>query len=877
MIPGLFIHTSSSDSGDAAMSSSTIVLLHTFTCTSWILALALVNGATFTVMNKCTQTIWPAISGTPSLNSTGFELPKGGNRVLQVPKGWVGKFWGRTGCIFDANGKGSCSTGDCGSGQIECEGANFGDSTATLAEFSIESFNSTDFYDISLINGFNLPMMIDARGRSGQHCQSTGCTEDMNRLCPADLRTKSGDACQNKCKATGTQRSSVCGLTNYLKLFKNACPMAFIFPTDDANAVLTCTAGDYVITFCPSELSLQNETCSRPFQCGSITNISYPFWGANRPRNCGFPGFQLTNCESNVPLLTIASRAYQVLGINHSSQTLQVARQDLWDNTCPSVLYNTTLDPNLFSFPQNYIYKNVTLYYHCISVPVDNHQFTCHTDGINTLNYFVGEEASKIVSTPTCNNSISVPVNPSAAEALSEYFASPNDLKDALAQGFSIQWLNSIASCQGCVRSGGVCGYGLDSALPSCDIAKNVLEVATTTGESRQSTVKKVLIGMAITVTVAVVAAFIIVCIRRKRRFKRLQLVLNQEANSNVESFLLNHEYLAPKKYKYSQIKKITKSFSEELGHGGYGSVYKGTLPNGQFVAVKLLTETKSNGEDFINEVASISRTSHVNIVNLLGFCYEKNRRALVYEFMPNKSLDKFISTNESLNKNCSLDWETLSKIAVGIARGLEYLHKGCNTRIVHFDIKPQNILLDEDFCPKISDFGLAKLCKKKQSILSMAGTRGTIGYIAPEVFSRNFGGVSHKSDVYSYGMMILEMAGARNIVGLGSIQSSENYFPDKIYEQVILHETENVEADASEKEEATRKMFLVGFWCIQTIPSDRPSMSKVVEMLEGSLDSIPIPPKPYLFTPASLGQELSPSVSGNAEIESSIEGEHYN
>ncbi|XP_073016574.1 LOW QUALITY PROTEIN: LEAF RUST 10 DISEASE-RESISTANCEUS RECEPTOR-LIKE PROTEIN KINASE-like 2.4 [Primulina eburnea] len=884
------------------MSSSAIVLLHTFTCTSWILALALVNGATFTVVNNCTQTIWPVISGNPSLNSTGFELPKGGNRVLQVPNGWVGRLWGRTGCVFDANGKGSCSTGDCGSGQIECNGTNFGDSTATLAELSIDSLNSMDFYDISLVNGFNLPMIIDAIGRSGQHCQSTGCTEDINRLCPADLRTKSGDACQNKCKATGTQGSSVCGLTNYLQLFKNTCPMAFIFPTDDANAVFTCTAGDYVITFCPSELSMQNETCSQPFQCGSITNISYPFWGANRPRNCGFPGFQLTNCESNVPLLTIASRAYRVLGIDHSSQTLQVARQDLWDNTCPSVLYNTTLDPNLFSFPQNYIYKKVTLYYDCISVPVDNNQFTCYTDGIKTLNYFVGEEASEIGSNLTCSNSISVPVNPSAAKALSNHSALPNDLKDALAKGFSIQWLNTIASCQGCVRSGGVCGYHLDSALLSCDIANNVLAVAPTKGsapalspgpspfhntndgdqfyhtdpgygESGLSRVKKVLIGMAVTVAVvAVVAAFVISYIRRKRRFKRSQLVLNQETNPNVENFLFKHEYLAPKKYKYSQIKKITKSFSEELGHGGYGSVYKGTLPNGQFVAVKLLTETKSNGEDFINEVASISRTSHVNIVNLLGFCYEKNRRALVYEFMPNKSLDKFISTNESLSTNCSLDWETLSKIAVGIARGLEYLHKGCNTRIVHFDIKPQNILLDEDFCPKISDFGLAKLCKKKQSILSMAGTRGTIGYIAPEVFSRNFGGVSHKSDVYSYGMMILEMAGARNIVGLGQCQSSENYFPDKIYEQVILHETENVEADASEKEEATRKMFLVGFWCIQTIPSDRPSMSKVVEMLEGSLDSIQIPPKPYLFTPASLGQELSPSVSGNAEIESSIE-----
>lgn len=190
--------------------------------------------------------------------------------------------------------------------------------------------------------------------------------------------------------------------------------------------------------------------------------------------------------------------------------------------------------------------------------------------------------------------------------------------------------------------------------------------------------------------------------------------------------------------------------------------MYKGKIPDGQIVAVKVLTKTHDNAEDFINEVASISRTSHVYIVNLLGFCYDGKRRALVYEFMPNKSLDKYISNSDLIDQECSLEWEKLFRIAVGVARGLEYLHRGCNTRIVHFDIKPQNILLDEDFCPKISDFGLAQLFKEKQSIMSTVGARGTIGYIAPEVFFRSFGAVSHKSDVYSYGMMLLEMADAK-------------------------------------------------------------------------------------------------------------------
>lgn len=140
----------------------------------------------------------------------------------------------------------------------------------------------------------------------------------------------------------------------------------------------------------------------------------------------------------------------------------------------------------------------------------------------------------------------------------------------------------------------------------------------------------------------------------------------------------------------------MTKSLSDKLGEGGFGSVYKGTLPDGQLVAVKILSEVDSDGEEFINDVASISKTSHINIVTLFGFCYEGKRRSLVYEYMANKSLDKFLGSNG----DCVLDTKKLYEIAVGTAKGLEYLHIGCTTRIVHFDIKPQNILLDQDFCP---------------------------------------------------------------------------------------------------------------------------------------------------------------------------------
>ncbi|KAK8710438.1 hypothetical protein V6N13_145762 [Hibiscus sabdariffa] len=278
---------------------------------------------------------------------------------------------------------------------------------------------------------------------------------------------------------------------------------------------------------------------------------------------------------------------------------------------------------------------------------------------------------------------------------------------------------------------------------------------------------------------------------------------------------------------------------------------YKGKLSDGRFVAVKVLSESKGDGEDFMNEVTSIGRTSHVNIVTLLGFCYKRWKRALIYEFMSHGSLDKFIFSQESDNQSRQLEWKTLYNIALGIARGLEYLHQGCNTRILHFDIKPHNILLDDNFCPKISDFGLSKLCNTKESVVSMTHARGTPGYIAPEVFCRTFGGVSYKSDVYSYGMLILEMVGGRKNINVEVSRTSEVYFPTWIYKNLDQSMCLNLNGVVVEEdEEIARKLTIVSLWCIQNDPSDRPSMTKVLEMLQGSLQSLVIPPRPFVSSP---------------------------
>ncbi|KAK7272943.1 hypothetical protein RIF29_13988 [Crotalaria pallida] len=309
----------------------------------------------------------------------------------------------------------------------------------------------------------------------------------------------------------------------------------------------------------------------------------------------------------------------------------------------------------------------------------------------------------------------------------------------------------------------------------------------------------------------------------------------------------------------------MTNSFSQKLGQGGYGGVFKGKLHDERVVAVKMLNKSKGNGDEFINEVASISRTSHVNIVTLLGFCFEGSKRALVYEYMSNGSLEKFTHVTNSITIDNQLNVEILYQIAIGVARGLEYLHKGCNTRIFHFDIKPHNILLDENYCPKISDFGLAKISPKNESIISMLDARGTPGYIAPEVFSRNFGVVSHKSDVYSFGMMVLEIVGGRKNINVEDDNTSDIYFPDWIYKRLELNEELTTKKVTNEGDrERIRKMVIVSLWCIQTNPSDRPTMRMVVDMLEGRVETLQIPPKPFFSSPSRSLHHSSTYSSSN-------------
>ncbi|PKA49267.1 putative receptor-like protein kinase [Apostasia shenzhenica] len=323
-----------------------------------------------------------------------------------------------------------------------------------------------------------------------------------------------------------------------------------------------------------------------------------------------------------------------------------------------------------------------------------------------------------------------------------------------------------------------------------------------------------------------------------------------EETRLRIETFLTTYQNTKPTRYSYSEVKKITKRFNQKLGQGGFGSVYKGELPNGIPVAVKMIETSRTEGEEFINEVATIGRIHHVNVVRLLGFCSEGTRRALIYEFMPNESLEKFIFSLECQSIRQQLSMRKLQEIAVGIAQGIEYLHQGCDQRILHFDIKPHNILLDHNFMPKISDFGLAKLCSRDQSMITMTAARGTMGYIAPEIYSRNFGHVSYKSDVYSFGMLLLEMVSGRKNVDPSVDDQSAVYFPEWVYDRLVHGEDLGLVAERNQNDELiAKKLLIVALWCIQWSPMDRPTMSRVVQMLLGEFHGLEMPPKPFVST----------------------------
>ncbi|CAL2251417.1 unnamed protein product [Prunus armeniaca] len=357
-------------------------------------------------------------------------------------------------------------------------------------------------------------------------------------------------------------------------------------------------------------------------------------------------------------------------------------------------------------------------------------------------------------------------------------------------------------------------------------------------GKSKIPTIVAIVVPIAVSMLLFVVGSCFITRRARKKRSAAAEAPSGENDISTIESL----------QFDFSTIVAATNNFSDDnkLGEGGFGQVYKGILSNGQEVAVKRLSKNSGQGaEEFKNEMVLVAKLQHRNLVRLYGFCLEGEEKILVYEYVSNKSLDYFLFDPE---KQGQLDWVRRYKIIAGIARGIMYLHEDSRLRIIHRDLKASNILLDGEMHPKISDFGMARIFGVDQTQANTSRIVGTYGYMSPEYAMH--GQFSVKSDLYSFGVLLLEIISGKK---------NSCFFQTDAAEDLVSHAwklwrggTPLELLDPSMRDSYSRSEVIrcihIGLLCVQEDPADRPTMQSVVLMLNSYSVTLPLPEQPAFF-----------------------------
>uniref|UniRef100_N1R2C9 Putative LRR receptor-like serine/threonine-protein kinase n=1 Tax=Aegilops tauschii TaxID=37682 RepID=N1R2C9_AEGTA len=325
--------------------------------------------------------------------------------------------------------------------------------------------------------------------------------------------------------------------------------------------------------------------------------------------------------------------------------------------------------------------------------------------------------------------------------------------------------------------------------------------------------------------------------------------------------------------FSYNELRKATQDFSgaNKIGEGGFGSVFRGMLKDGTLIAVKVLSATSRQGvREFLTELTAISDIKHENLVTLVGCCAEGSHRILVYNYLEKNSLSQTLLG--SGYSSIQFNWRARVKIAVGVARGLAFLHEEIRPHIIHRDIKASNILLDKDLTPKISDFGLARLLPANATHVSTR-VAGTLGYLAPEYAIR--GQVTKKSDIYSYGVLLLEIVSGRCNTNT-RLPCEDQFLLEKtwaFYEQERLEEIIDADIDEDLDIEEACRFLKIGLLCTQDAMARRPHMPTVVRMLTGSKSiSMEKITRPAMITDfAELKVSTKPHGANQARLQSSL------
>ncbi|XP_030972920.1 cysteine-rich receptor-like protein kinase 10 [Quercus lobata] len=392
---------------------------------------------------------------------------------------------------------------------------------------------------------------------------------------------------------------------------------------------------------------------------------------------------------------------------------------------------------------------------------------------------------------------------------------------------------------------------GAIALTPSCNFRYEVYQFyrildtpPPRSGKSRISSLT--IIAIVTPIAVSMVLLAMVYCLQRMSARKKSPM---EEEN---ESLLFD----------LATLKAATNKFSEDnkLGKGGFGEVYKGILSNGQEIAAKMLSKNSTQGaEEFKNEVAILAKLQHRNLVRLFGFCLEGEEKILVYEYVPNKSLDYFLNDPE---KQRILNWSMRYKIIGGIARGILYLHEDSRLRIIHRDLKVSNILLDENMNPKISDFGLARIFGNDQTLENTHKIAGTYGYIPPEYAM--YGQFSIKTDVFSFGILLLEILCGKKNTSFYTSDAAENLlsYAWKHWRGGTSLELLDPTIRDSYSEIEVNRCIHIALLCVQENPAERPTMDSIILMLNS--DSVPMlspqPPAVFLQSRAQTNMPESES-----------------
>ncbi|KAM5548908.1 G-type lectin S-receptor-like serine/threonine-protein kinase [Rosa sericea] len=591
--------------------------------------------------------------------------------------------------------------------------------------------------------------------------------------------------------------------------------------------------------------------CSQPITCGGVkSNVFYPFWGANRAEYCGKSGFEVT-CQGNVSMISMQKINFRILANSSTSTTptVKVARQDYWGTLCPESYVDTSLNFSLFDYASQT--QNVSFYYGCTSTAtaalsmlgynLSGISQVCNSE-VN-VTFLTETQTAKLPDASalgSCQAVVLVPVSALAADKLDNNQTST--IWRAVDSGFELNVQNDdTALCNNCVDSGGFCGQDTTNAqficycpnLNSTDTCTSNSSTPNSSGSS--SGRKRTIVITTVSATAGLLAIVFGYFLWKKTLGKRSETIkylsaAGVENDTELPLFSLRSILVA------------TNNFSEanKLGEGGFGPVYKGILPENQEVAIKRLSKKSGQGQqEFMNELKLIAKLQHTNLVRLLGCCTEAEEMMLIYEYMPNRSLDKFLFDPSEKTK---LDWDRRLRIIEGIVQGLLYIHKYSRLKIIHRDLKASNILLDGTMNPKISDFGMAKIFDINQTEANTNRVVGTYGYMSPE-YAR-YGHFSEKSDVFSFGVLLLEIvSGKKN----ASFYRFERSLTLAGWAWDLWKEGRGIEViDASIRETLQAHVALrcinVGLLCVQESAADRPAMASVIHMLQGN-EAASLPP----------------------------------